>query len=226
MDTSHWNDKSFKDLSEFEMKYAHLGRGILRYSLKDGTLESILPIILQEVNQASGNKNTKNFIPVVGTFSILEQIGLSYKRNDMDDFPHANASSIKKALYYFAGFELPNDEDSYRNDINALSALRNGFLHSAGLLSTARFPNQKNYYFQYTRAIDRIIKYPEQEWDGNIETLHSSMSTLVNPDLIIHLANKVVNTALDCLENGNLDLCLEGGVKELYFRYLKFVRED
>ncbi len=66
-----------------------------------------------------------------------------------------------------------------------------------------------------------MIQAPDVAWDGNIESFKNHMNTLVNPELIIDLAESIVSSALDCLEAGTLKVDLESGKAELYYRYLK-----
>lgn len=59
MDTSNWKNRNLVDLSPVELAHAHLCNqfGI---RLENGYLESILPVVLQEINSArhreSGNQ--------------------------------------------------------------------------------------------------------------------------------------------------------------------------
>lgn len=214
MDTSSWKEKHVHDLNISELAYAHLGSAG-PYRLKDGWLKSILPITLQEINHARHMEYSKNFVPVVGAFGVIEQIGFTYKRKDKVEYSNPKASSINKALYYFADYE----EGSC--DVKALYALRNSFLHNASLMAKALHTNKPNYYFQFDRAIDVLVRYPEKPWDGNILTFKPEYSTIINPEKIIDLASSIVDSALGCLECNVLDVDLECGERELFYRYLK-----
>ncbi|CUB03155.1 hypothetical protein [Marinomonas fungiae] len=218
MDTTHWQNKTVEELSLHELAYAHLGhQGV--YRLKDGLLRSVLPTVLREVNHSRHLEYSKNFVPIVGAFGIIEQIGFAYKRSDMEAFKNKDASCIKKALYYFASY--PENSE----DIKALYALRNSFLHNASLMAKAQFKNQPNYFFQFDRDIETIAMYPQHPWDGNIETFSYQQTTIVNPEKIIDLAFTVVDKARDCLDQGTLEVNLESGEIELYYRYLKVIRD-
>lgn len=215
METSTWKEKHVEELSIIELAYAHLG-GAGSYRLKDGWLRSILPITLQEINHARHMEYSKNFVPVVGAFGVIEQIGFTYKRNDKVEYSNQNSSSINKALYYFAGYEEDNE------DVKALYALRNSFLHNASLMAKALHTNKLSYYFQFNRDIDELVQYPGTQWDGNILTFKPEYTTLINPEKVIDLAGDIVNSALECLESNVLEVDLECGEKELFYRFLKY----
>ncbi len=218
MDTSTWKDKYVDQLSILELAYAHLGNAS-SYPVKGGILKSILPITLQEINHARHMEYSKNFVPVVGAFGVVEQIGFTYKRTDMTEFSNPKASSINKALYYFAGFEEGNE------DVKALYALRNSFLHNASLMAKALHQNKPSYYFQFDRQIDVLVKYPDVAWNGDISTFEPQYTTLINPEKVIDLARIIVDSALGCLQSGVLEVDLEFGEKELFYRFLKLYKD-
>lgn len=214
MDISEWRFKKLTDLTIFELAYAHLGRA-LNYQLEDGHLESILPITLQEINHVKRNLYSRNFVPIVGAFAVIEQIGFCYARTDIQEYTNQNASPILKALHYFA------DLQEGHMDSKALYALRNSFLHNASLMAIAQHKNKPSFYFRFDREIDCLVKYSKTNWDGNIDSFKPEMTTLINPDKIIELASSIADKALKCLEDRSLRITLEGGEKELYYRYLK-----
>ena len=217
MDISKWMEKRLIDLSLLELAYAHLG-GKSYYQLKDGELKSILPVTLQEINHARHKEYSKNFVPVVGAFAVIEQIGFCYSRTDITTFSNSAASPILKALYYFT------DYPEGHLDTKALYALRNSFLHNASLMAIAQHKNKPSFYFQFDRKIENLAKYSTVAWDGKVETFRPEMTTLINPDKIINLASSIVDKALACLEAGTLSVDLEGGEKELFYRFLKHLR--
>ena len=213
MDTTTWKEKHVDELSILELAYAHLG-GASSYRLKEGLLKSILPITLQENNHARHMEYSKNFVPVVAAFAVIEQIGFTYKRNDKIEYSNPNSSSINKALYYFADYEEGNE------DVKALYALRNSFLHNASLMAKALHASKPSYYFQFDRVIDVLVRYPEKPWDGNITTFKPEYTTLINPDKVIDLAGAVVDSTLKCLESNVLEVDLEGGRKSFSIAFL------
>ncbi|MDJ0695575.1 hypothetical protein [Mastigocoleus sp. MO_188.B34] len=214
--SSDWKNKSLTQLSIEELAYAHLG-GADSYQLKDGYLDSILPIICQEIRHSRNMNYSKNFVPVVSSFAVIEQIGFSYSRNDKLEYSNPCASPIKKAMYYFADYE----EDD--RDIEALYSLRNSFLHNASLMAKAKHTNQTSFYFQFDRSLNKLAEYPNFNWDGNIQNFEpETMTTLINPNYIIKMAFDIVEKALSCLEDNTLDVCIKDGKQELYYRFLKY----
>jgi len=214
LDISEWKNKILTELSLSELAYAHLG-GASFYQLKDGHLKSILPITLQEINHAKHMEYSKNFVPVVGAFAVIEQIGFCYARTDKEEFSNSASSPILKALYYFA------DYPEGHMDTKAVYALRNSFLPNASLMAIAQHKNKPSFNFRFDREIQTLVEYSSVSWDGNIESYKPEMTTLINPNKIIELASSVAQKALECLEAGTLNVTLAGGQKELYYRYLK-----
>jgi hypothetical protein len=178
-------------------------------------MKSILPITLQEINHSRHKEYSKNFVPVIGAFAVIEQIGFCYSRTDIPKFYNSDSSPILKALYYFA------DYPEGHIDTKALYALRNSFLHNASLMAIAKHKNKPSFYFQFDREIDSITKYSPVVWDGKVETFKPEMTTLINPDKIIDLASTIADKALAYLEAETLSVDLEGGQKELFYRFLK-----
>lgn len=214
MDISSWRNKDLVELSAIEMAYAHLNNSS-GYQLKDGYLTSVLPVILREIRHVRYQMYSQNYVPVVAAFGAIEQIGFSYSRTDIQEFPNANASSIIKALYYFADFSYESP------DLTTIYALRNSFLHCASPVSQAQYNKKPNYHFIFDRQLDTLIKYPEIEWDGDMRTLAFDNATHINPEKVIDLATVIRDMAIDCLHNNNLRVNLEYGAEDIYKRFLR-----
>tara|TARA_R110000850_G_scaffold137501_1_gene258669 strand:- start:102 stop:770 length:669 start_codon:yes stop_codon:yes gene_type:complete len=207
--------KNLNQLTLLEFAFVHInGRKV--NEIKDGILFSVIPVVLREIGHAKENIYSDNFLPVSAVFTVLDQLGFCYSRNDMEPYEHSNASGIKKALYYFCDFS-PNDEDS-----KALVALRNSFLHTASCLSKAMYDSQPNYNFSFDKNSDVLIRHPDVKWNGDFESLSEDMWTYINPIILIKLAEAAVEEALNCLYKGVLQVSCEGGGKELRHRFLKF----
>ncbi|CAM4395117.1 hypothetical protein [Pseudoalteromonas maricaloris] len=217
MDISNWKNRKLEELSLLELAYAHLcnQHGI---RLKDGNLESILPVILQEISSVRYRDRSKNFLPVAGAFSVIEQIGFCYINTEKPKFTNDKASCIKKSLHYFSGLMEGH------SDVEALYALRNSYLHNASLMAKAQFPKKPSYYFQYDNSLECMVQEPSVPWSGDISKFKASMTTFINPSLIIDLAESVAEEAANCLEKGTLEVVLESKEPELYYRYLKLTR--
>lgn len=208
-------EKKLNELALKELAFVHLnGRN---YSdIKYGQIYSVLPLVIREIRHAKFNKYSQNFLPIAAAFTILDQIGFCYSRNDMSIYSDANASSIKKSLYYFCGLS-ENDKDT-----KALYALRNSILHTASCLSKSDRKNQPNHRFVLDKDSADLVKYPEVEWDGDFENLDGNMSTIINPTMLVDLIEKSVGNALKCLYDDNLNVFCIGGGAEFYYRFLSF----
>lgn len=206
-------EKSLDELTVFELAFVHIN-GQKLSEVKDGVLRSVIPLVLREISHAKVNIYSQSFLPISAVFTVLDQLGFCYSRNDIPVYSDSNASGIKKSLYYFCGFSQ-NDEDT-----KALNALRNSFLHSASCLSKAKFPGQPNYRFSIDRAFPELIRHSEASWNGDFENLTEQMWTHINYDKLIDLAEYAVAKVLECWYQGALNVECSG--KELRHRFLKF----
>jgi hypothetical protein len=207
-------DKELNELSLNELAFVHLN-GSDWNEIKRGILHSVLPIVIREIRHAKLQTYSQNFLPLAAAFTVLDQIGFCYSRNDMAPYSSANASSIKKSLYYFCGFG-DNDENT-----KALYALRNSFLHTSSLLSKGERDNQPNYSFVFDRSSETMIKAADIAWDGDFNNMQPNMSTVVNPNLVVDMVEETVKKALELLFNNKLVVSCAGGGAEFYYRFLK-----
>ena len=110
-------------------------------------------------------------------------------------YPDANASGIKKALYYFGGFGA-NDAAT-----QSLYAFRNALVHNASLL------NERNgvyYSFRYDSAVHSVVVPAAQPWDGKMASLNDNTTTIVNPGQLVELVTAMVGRLNDYLAAGIL----------------------
>ncbi|MAF75993.1 MAG: hypothetical protein CMF17_09095 [Idiomarinaceae bacterium] len=165
-------NKPFTDLSLKELAFVHLNchRDWLR--VKGGTLCSNLSLVIREIRHAKFQTYSRSFLPVAAAFTVLDQIGFCYSRSDIPVFSNSNASPIRKSLYYFGGL---GDND---RDTKALYAIRNSFLHTSSLLSTAIRSNQPSYNFVFDRKLSSLIQHPQSGRDGDFITLKPEMATI------------------------------------------------
>ncbi|MBB1438962.1 hypothetical protein H5202_09800 [Shewanella sp. SG41-4] len=207
-------EKQLNELTLEELAFVHLnGRSF--NDIKHGQICSVLPLVIGEIRHVKFNMYSQNFLPVAAAFTVLDQLGFCYSRSDMPTYSDENASSIKKSLYYFCDFSK-ND-----NDTKTLYALRNSFLHTASCLSKSERGNQPNHSFVFDKDSTELIKYPETQWNGDFHNLDESMSTIINPTMLVDLIEAAIERALKCLYEGSLDVSCESGA-EFYYRFLKF----
>lgn len=209
-------NKKLEELSLNELAYVHLNCGSYN-EIKDALLESSLPLVINEIRHAKFQRYSQNFLPVAAAFTVLDQLGFCYSRKDIPEYSQGNASSIKKSLYYFCGFQ-DNDQDT-----KTLYALRNSFLHTASILSKAEQSNQPNHRFVFDKSSEVLIKYPEVTWNGDFHNLKSNMTTFINPEMFVEMAEEAVRKACDYLYDDNLIVSCESGEAEFYYRFLKSV---
>jgi len=211
-------DKVIKELTFNELAFVHLNARDYN-DIKHGQIQSVLPLVIGEIRHAKFYRYSQNFLPLASAFTVLDQLGFCYSRSDIPTYSDINASSIKKSLYYFCGFS-ENDRDT-----KTLYALRNSFLHTASCLSKAERPNQPNHSFVFDKNSDDLIKYPDIPWDGDFNNLNNSMSTIVNPVMLVDLIEASVANALKYLYDGSLVVSCDSGKAEFYYRFLKFYSE-
>lgn len=209
-------EKTLEELTLKELAFIHLN-GRDSNEIKGGRLLSALPVVLGEIRHAKHQAYSRSFLPLAAAFTVLDQIGFCYSRNDIPTFKIQNASSIKKSLYYFCGF-AENDENT-----KSLYGLRNSFLHTSSLLSKGEKPNHPNYNFVFDSNLPVMIKHPEVAWNGNFDDLKPEMSTVVNPVLIVEMVEQSVVKALELLYEDKLVISCVGGPAEFYYRFLKMV---
>lgn len=208
--------KHLVDLTLNELAYVHLNSSTCGFDIKEGTLESGLPYLVNEINHVKQNIHSNNLVPIISSFAILDQLGFCYQRKDMPDYSNDNASGVKTALYYFCG--LPDESD----DLKALYSLRNSLMHNGSLLSKGGGRNSKHFSFLYDRDLTTIVEHPQITWDGVFNNLqHPKMLTKVNPDLIISFAQDAVKKAGELLEASTLKVVIPE--IEMYYTFLNCI---
>ena len=206
--------KNLTELNLLDLAYIHLDHGG-HVEVNDGYMNSSLPLILQEIRHAKGQRYSRSFLPVSAAYTVLDQLGFIYARNDMARYSDSNASSIKKALYYFCGF------GENCRDTKTIYALRNSFLHNASLISKAERDNQPNHRFMFDSNLNKLISYPETDWDGDFENLDNlKNTTAINQNTFIDLVEDAVRNVRELFRSGKLDVTLQGGEIEFYYRFL------
>lgn len=207
-------DRTFKYLTSEDVMTLHLHAGPIPYSIKDGLILSTLGRICSEFSQASGNEHINKILPLLGAFAALDQLGKCYRNTVLDEYPHDNASGIKKCLYYFGGFPA-NDENT-----KALYALRNSLVHDASLADPTPIKGTPQ-CFNYAET-GNIVSFPIEPWDGVMANISPDRMTTVNPSKIIYLANECVRKACNLLDSGDLKVTLKEGSMMIKFKYLLF----
>ena len=209
--------KRIDELTFEEMAFVHLSTSNSPIFVKNYQLRSTLSFIYQNICHALVNDASKQLMPYLSLCAILDQLGICYDRIDRTKPRFDNG--IKRALVNFAELE--------QNDklINVLYALRNGLLHNLSLTSFDKFKN-KFYKFRYNNEIEHVYQDAEMEWNGNYETLDidpEKYTTHINVEKLQALVFGAIDKANDLNQNSLLELRLEGGLRQLYFDYVRAI---
>lgn len=213
-------NKSIDELTFNEMAYVHLSDSTSSFVLKDHLVRSTLSFAVQNVKKALKHEFSKQLMPYITLCSILDQLGICYNRNDKPQPRFSNG--LKRALVQFG--EISGDDEL----INVIYSLRNGLLHNISLTSFD-LKKGKFYKFRYNSSIESIYKKSDEEWNGSYETLDSNPNkflTHINIDLFSELVFACLDKATTLNETNNLELRLEGGLRQLFFDYILTVKRE
>jgi hypothetical protein len=210
--------KTLEQLTLTELASIHLEIYDTPKTLAVGYVKSCIGGLIAEIQQSRGREYTRIFSPLYGSFALLDQIGSCYTNKSIQPCPNANASGIKKALYYFCN--MPYDSD----EMKALYGLRNSLMHDGSILYRGRYESGKwkgpFHHFILGSESQSVVELPATPWDGNLQTLTSAHRTRINQRALTDLAINAVSVARDLLNSGNLGFSLKEGEIELYYRYL------
>lgn len=210
--------KTLQQLTIEELAHIHLDIHGLPTMLASGWIVSNMGGLVTEILQSRGQLNTRIFSPLYGSFALLDQIGSCYTNLSMPSCPNANASGIKKALYYFGGMPYDGDE------MKALYGLRNSLMHDGSILYRGRYEGGAwkgpfHHFILGSQSV-KIVELPATPWDGNLQNLTFAHRTRINQRAFTDLAIEAVRNARALLAAGKLGFTLVEGEIELYYRYL------
>ncbi len=209
------HDKHIDELSFEEMAFIHLSTSHSPISVKNAILRSTLSFIYQNIQHSLSFEYSKQLMPYLSLCAILDQLGICYNRKDKAEPKFENG--VKRCLVYFGEVD-ENDEL-----IKTLYALRNGLLHNISLTSIDKL-NGNHYIFQFNKEIENVYLKAEEKWDGNYETLDGNRdkyTTHINIEKFRDLVYKCIEKAYNLNQNSMLELRLSGGVRQLFFDYIR-----
>lgn len=209
------HDKNIDELSFEEMAFIHLTTSYSPISVKNAILRSTLSFIYQNIQHSLSYEYSKQVMPYLSLCAVLDQLGICYNRKDKAETKFENG--IKRCLVYFG--EVDEDDEL----INTLYALRNGLLHNISLTSIDKFKDN-HYIFRYNKEIENVYQKAEEKWDGSYETLdgkRDKYTTHINVEKFRDLVYKCIQKADDLNQNSLLELRLSGGVRQLFFDYIR-----
>ena len=159
----------------------------------------------------TGNElKAESWLGAMGYMALLDQIGKCFKPKDADK---VEDNSYKKALKYFESFYGIDD-----NDINALYALRNAFMHDFSLSNVGK-KNGKHYIFSGTTDTDKIVEHAKEPWNGKYKDMKPENETQINLKRFGDMVEEIYEKLIELYDENNLEIALAGGVDELVKRY-------
>ena len=147
-------------------------------------------------------------------FSILDQIGTCYKPKYCELI---QGNSIEKALWYFSPLSV--------EEIRALYALRNAFIHDFSLFNhNRRHPDLQHYFRVDNHPTNAVLILPHVKWDGKLQNRNKANQTYVNLRALGDLVEDVYLRLLACHERYDLEIILKNGYLEILERYIFYHR--
>lgn len=205
------SSKLLKQLNLDEVIYAHLTRSY-HTNTRDHLLRSCLHEVEEEMRQSRGLQVTSRYAPVMCAFALLDQIGSTYSDLSKQPYPDKNASGIKKALYYWAGYSA-NDPET-----KALYAFRNGIDHDGSLTSEAK--SGEWYIFRYRQNLGSPVELSQTPWDGTAATLGSETTTLIDVRELTELVCAAVQSVRNCFAGRRNDLKSHQSKESILHKYI------
>lgn len=144
----------------------------------------------------------------------LEMIGKVF--NKKPNLKDNSKSGIKRAVEQFSAIS--------KEDKHAIFALRNALVHTAGLVNIPR--NEKSNYLErhkfsldYKSKSGGLIGFPKIKWDGNYTNGEEDKPTIIRVTPLIKAIEGIYSQLLIDLKAGEIELNLNGGIKELKAKY-------
>ncbi|AXV65930.1 hypothetical protein D0907_11945 [Pseudoalteromonas lipolytica] len=199
--------KNVDELTIKELSFIHLDYHNFRHKLKTCYLSSNLYHLTETLSCSFNNKRTSQYVPLMTSFAILDQIGCLYS-------PLGKSSKykngIKRALDLFS--EVPESH------LNLLVTLRHGLFHDGSLIS--RNDKTKTYvFFRMITDSGKLISEPDSHWDGVFKEELSHHTTRIDLKELQKLTLNVLDTCLKLLKIEELEISLKDP-KELFYKYL------
>lgn len=210
------HEKEITELKQKELIEIFLSKQKDPFQLKYHELRTTFSILMESITETFKKRNTKDILPVMGMFSVLDILGsaFSLKGNDLSE-----TVPIKRCLTFFTDSKLIS-----RKEIEALYALRNSLVHNSSLISIPLYGSQNHYFFRYDNNIDKLISHPENEWDGKYETLDTGSekyTTKINTKLFLELINSCVKKIKTLSSEGGISMNYNKGKREFFYRYFR-----
>lgn len=206
--SNYFGTKIISQLTIEELAYIHLDLMHGCQVLKSGRLSSGLYDLVETVTASFNNNRTRQYVPLLGSFAILDQIGGIYSRNDKST---RYDNGIKKALDLFSNF---NDPD----DLETLVTLRHGIFHAGSLLHSNRNTGI-NVCFRMVVSSGNVLTPPIKIWDGVFHHDLKDYVTRIDLKELQSLTTEVVRECRRLLLDGKITIKTSNPV-EFFHKYL------
>lgn len=200
-------DKNLEQLTIEELNVIHLQYRDSVVSIEGRYLTSSLHDLAQVLSASFINRRTAQYVPLMTSFAILDQIGSLY--HIQGNNPEAK-NGIKRALQSFT--KMTPDE------IEDLVTLRHSLFHDGSL--TSRNKNTgTNVIFRMNTDADFVVKRPAVAWNGIYDDDLTAHTTLINLKEFQCLVLGILDKCLAELEQGRLQ-CSISDCREFYYRFI------
>lgn len=209
----YYRSKNLQDLTIEELAYVHLNIFPGTSVLNNGLLSTCLHDLVETVTTSFGNIRTEQYVPLLGCFSILDQVGGTYDRLDKSTI---YKNGIKKALDLYSSYNNPADLES-------LVTLRHGIFHDGSLVSINKNTGT-NVIFRMVVGSGTLLTPPVTVWDGVYRDDLTDYVTKIDLKELQKLTNDVIESCADALLSGNSDIKVSDP-REFFYKYL-FMRSS
>jgi hypothetical protein len=207
----YYQSKLLSDLTLQELAYAHLDSVPGTFRLNNGTLSSCLNDLIEAGSASFNNFRTKQYVPLLAYFSILDQIGGIYERTNMTC---SYKNGIKRALSQYSSFTIASD-------LEMLVTLRHGIFHD-GSLVYKNTTTGTNVVFRMTVNSQKLLTYGKNIWDGIYHDDMTDFVTKIDLKKLQEVTNEVVKNCKESLLNGST-VCKTASTREFFYKYLFIV---
>lgn len=199
--------KNLEQLTIQELNVIHLQYRDEVVSVNGRYLTSCLHDLTQTLSASFINRRTAQYVPLMTSFAILDQIGSLYHIQGQN--PNAT-NGIKRALQSFTAMNADEIED--------LVTLRHGLFHDGSLTSRNQYTGT-DVIFRMATETNVVIQRPAVAWNGVYDDDLTNHITLINLKQFQSLVLTVLDKCLNELEQGRLS-CTISDCREFYYKFL------
>ena len=178
---------------------------------------STLGVIVGEMRHANTMNNSNIFVPLLCSFSILDQIGTCYQ-DPTKTQPPSNVSGVKKSLHNFCSHDYRSAE------VAGLYAFRNGLMHDASFTSCDR--NGNWYYFRFDANLQKVIEPASRQWNGLASDLSHQTTTYVNGQELQNMVQVAVSGLASTMRSNPSNIAITASREELIHKYLLWMKRS